>query len=367
MELILKRNRISVDEASKELGFSKTLVTELANFLEEEKLITIEYNLTKIILIKKEITEQDLTSKKIEFRNIKELLIRKIENFLQVVDKESYGINKFKKEFMKLKKDLDVEVSKVKDELNELMKYEELKKDIDNQIIEQQGAYKRRVEEAHQRLLDDEKRYKQIIDTISKEQEIVTQEENELNEMYVTERKLKAKINEINKTIKEVDTAIKNENDRINQTKDKINDLKKEATQIKDNMEKEVVKVENIINEGKKQEKVIMDLSKNLLKKVMIKKEDITKVADEGEVVLKKFNNFFSKKKEIEKLVTDLDSDKNNMKEEFNKLIKSVKMVDITKNTKNKIEDMKKNLKMVESKKNSFMSNIIKVKDLLKK
>ena len=51
IELLKKKKRLTLDETSKELGIPTNIINEWATFLEEEKILKIEYKFTTPYLI----------------------------------------------------------------------------------------------------------------------------------------------------------------------------------------------------------------------------------------------------------------------------------------------------------------------------
>ncbi|MEK6835211.1 MAG: hypothetical protein AABX61_03040 [Nanoarchaeota archaeon] len=57
VELINNKKRISIEETAKELGLPETIINEWATFLEEEKVIKIEYQFTNAFLVARQAQE----------------------------------------------------------------------------------------------------------------------------------------------------------------------------------------------------------------------------------------------------------------------------------------------------------------------
>ena len=57
VELINNKKRISIEETAKELGLPETIINEWATFLEEEKVIKIEYQFTNAFLVARQVQE----------------------------------------------------------------------------------------------------------------------------------------------------------------------------------------------------------------------------------------------------------------------------------------------------------------------
>jgi hypothetical protein len=83
VELINNKKRISLEAAAKELGLPENIINEWATFLEEEKVLEIEYQFTTPFLItktKEEVNEEDYS------RNV-EIILRNLEIFLAQLTK----------------------------------------------------------------------------------------------------------------------------------------------------------------------------------------------------------------------------------------------------------------------------------------
>lgn len=80
VDLVNTRKRISLENAAKELGLPEHIINEWATFLEEEKVLVIEYQFTTPFLIaveKKEANEKDYAQEiDVMFRNLEVTLIK---------------------------------------------------------------------------------------------------------------------------------------------------------------------------------------------------------------------------------------------------------------------------------------------------
>ncbi|MCM2325625.1 MAG: hypothetical protein NDI94_04125, partial [Candidatus Woesearchaeota archaeon] len=137
LELIELEKRVSIDDAAKKLGVSKVVVQEWADFLEEEKIISIEYKFSKTYLVVRILSDKEIKVKEKEYSSEKDAFVRKVEASLKNLENDSLGFEKIKKEFESLKKDLGSELTKVESEVKELEKYEYLKKNLDTEIQKQ--------------------------------------------------------------------------------------------------------------------------------------------------------------------------------------------------------------------------------------
>ena len=85
VELVNRKGRISLEEASKELGIPENIINEWASFLEEENVILIEYKFTTPFLVATA-TKIIIDIKELE-REI-EIITRKLEYMLSYLEKQ---------------------------------------------------------------------------------------------------------------------------------------------------------------------------------------------------------------------------------------------------------------------------------------
>lgn len=85
VELVNSKQRISLEDASKELGIPENIINEWATFLEEEDILTIEYKFTTPFLVAK---SAQVTIDIKELENELELITRKLEYTLSYLEKQ---------------------------------------------------------------------------------------------------------------------------------------------------------------------------------------------------------------------------------------------------------------------------------------
>src|SRR3989338_3828677 len=165
VKLINEKGRISSFDAARELGVSNTVVMEWADFLEEEG-----------------------KEKAKEFSGKKDVFVRKAEVSLSFLDKEAAKLNSIKEEFDKIKKELGFDLGNVKNELEELEKYEHLKIDLNEQIENQKK------ESMTKQVLREKRRYDGILLEIKKEEEGIEREKVEAKSLEEIEKLIQSRI-----------------------------------------------------------------------------------------------------------------------------------------------------------------------------
>src|SRR3989338_4335793 len=178
VQLVKEKKKISIDEAAKKLSVPKVLVEEWADFLEEKDIVGVEYKFAVAYLVYKELGRQELKQKTRALSDKKEGFERRINSVMDYLEHESGGIPKLKKEFEKLSRDIDSKAKHAKKELELLGKYDEMKKAVETQILEQEKQFDAQKEimasqmEKNKRLVS---RYLQMID--EKGAELVKEEQ----------------------------------------------------------------------------------------------------------------------------------------------------------------------------------------------
>lgn len=128
VKLVNQKGRISVDDASKELGLPQNIVNEWASFLDQEEIIHVEYKFTTPYLISRRAMPKETT---IDF----EMILRKLEVMQaylnKVQPKETKKIQQ--KEYLLKEVNNLIEKTKkkkiIKEELQKLVKYYNLFKE----------------------------------------------------------------------------------------------------------------------------------------------------------------------------------------------------------------------------------------------
>lgn len=370
VSLVKEKKKVTVSEAAKLLGVSKIVLQEWADFLQEEKVIDIDYKLTSTWLLEKKLTEEDISKKKNEFDALKEGFVRKLESSIQSINHETDNIKELKVDFDKIKKEIGSELEKVQDEVKELESYENLKKNIDQEIINQQAQFRNSIRLAHQQLLEEDKKYQALVQSIETEKANMKKEEKDLDFLRSKEDMLNSKINEIKIIIDDTHKRIDDHNIKIQYTKDHIKTLDNSASKIEEFIVKKRKTLEPLLRQSKEQEDKIDEAQKKLLAKVEQNKILIDKTSNEGKQKIEKFQEFFEKKAKLEMLLLKIEEDKMHLQSELTNLIKKAKMFNISSSkieTEKEIQNLKLAMDKAEIAKTSFKEEIKKLMGLLHK
>ncbi|MBN2111627.1 hypothetical protein JW707_00860 [Candidatus Woesearchaeota archaeon] len=370
VKLIRKRKKISIPDAARQLGVSNVIVEEWADFLEDEGIISIEYNFTTPYLVERLFTKEELARKEKDFGGKKEAFVRKAEVALAMLDKESDTFRKIKEQFDELKKDLGTEVKKVKGDLEDIEKYEDLKNNIDKKIEKQQKEFKEHIEQIEAQIVREEKKYADLLQDINDEEKKLDNEKIEALSIHEKEGELMKRLDNIKDTIEKFEETVESEDKRVIDSEEHVARLRALSSEIKKGVERRKEELDELFDESKKQEIRILELQDSILQKVKKKKEEIESRIAEGKGATKKFKDFFEKKGEVELMIRKISEHKNDLEKELIQLIQKAKAFNLASRSKeadSHIPDIKKKFEHIEKSKTKFEGELRKLANLLKK
>jgi len=365
VKLVNEKGRISSFDAAKELGVSNTVVMEWADFLEEEGIISIEYKFTKPFLVPRKLGKKEVQEKAKEFSGKKDVFVRKAEVSLSFLDKEAAKLNSVKEEFDKIKKDLGFDLSNVKNELEELEKYERLKIDLDKQIENQKKASMDKIESMTKQVLREKRRYDEILSEIKKEEEDLEREKVEAKSLEESEKLIQDRIIGIKQLISKVEGRLGKEIEDVQISEKNIQRLSQMAESVKSRVEKEKGIIEPLINESMEQSKKIEELQKRIIKKIEDKEKKLKGVKNASS----RLKELFRKKMDIMSLIEKVNKDRNDLQKELVDLVKKAKSFQLSSSkgdVGSQMLDMEKKFNEVDEKKKSFEKELKKLGPLLK-
>ena len=341
--IVKSRGRISLQDAAKELGVSIPVVEEWSDFLEEEGIISIEYQFTKPYLVERKLTKNEIETKVKEFNGKKDVFIRKAETSIEFLDKEAKRLKTVKDDFDALKKELGLEVDSVKAELKELEKYQSMKNDLDRKITQHREDSKKRIEEMHQEIDKEHKRYSSIVQEIAKEEEEIENEKKEAHTIEESEEAVKKKIDELKEVIKKLEDRLESDEEKVGFSEKHIERLKEMSADVKKSIEKDRQKMEEMLNTQAEQEKRMMELQMKTLDKIKEQSDKTNGVENAS----KKLKKFFDERMKIFEMMDRIEKERIEMEQELVGVIKKARSIGLS-STKDK--DVSKNIAELEKK-----------------
>src|SRR3989338_2052151 len=353
VKIINSRGSISSVDAAKELGVSPAVVMEWADFLEEEGIISVEYKFTKPFLVARKLAKKEVQEKAKEFGGKKDVFVRKAEVSLSFLEKESGKLKTLKDEFEKIKKGLGFDIDKIKDDLLELQKYEQLKIELDKKVGEQKNASINKLQDVTNQISLEKKKYDDILQGVAREEDILKKDRREATSMEDAEKLIKKKIDDLKQIVKDVEDKAIAEEESIKNSEQRIQNLEILAKKTREVMENEKNLIEPLIKESREQTEKIKKIQDTVVSKIQSKEKMLRGVKKASET----FRSFFNKKLGVLSLIEKVNRDRNELENELIELIKKAKSFQLASKSSDvgaQIADMEKKFDDVDKKKEVF-------------
>jgi len=365
VKLVNEKGKVSSFDAAKELGVSNTVVMEWADFLEEEDIISIEYKFTKPFLVPRKLGKKELQEKAKEFSGKKDVFVRKAEVSLSFLDKEAAKLNSIKEEFDNIKKEAGFDLGNVKNELEELEKYEHLKIDMDKQIENQKKVSMGKIDSMMKLVSREKKRYDELLSEIKKEEEGLEKEKTEAKSLEESEKLIQNRLTGIKQLISKVEGKLGKDAENVKGSEKNIQRLSQMAESVRSRVDKEKEIIEPLIKDGIKQSKRIKELQERIIKKI----EDKEKKLKGAKKASMRIKDLFKRKMGIINLIEKVNKDRNDLQKEFVELVKKAKSFQLSSSKgdiENQMLDMEKKFNQVDNKKKFFERELKRLSSLLK-
>lgn len=369
VELVLAKKKISVDAASKELGVSKEVVHEWAEFLEEEKIISVEYSLSKTYLVERKLSKKDVETKAVQYEDKKEAFIRKVDSTLNQLTTDAAGFEEIKNSYNDLKDDIGGEIDQVKHELDELRHYEELKRSMDSEIMKQRVDYEKMVEGVHSKLLAEEQRYKSLTKDIHDQESKLDSRIKEVQDLKDKEKSLQTRLDALKGVVESINTRISGEEKTLTEDQYRLQRLRELSRQIEKELQYKATKeLEPLIKASEKHKDKIFKIQETIINKVKDKKDKISTYEKQGDAVLSKFDVFFKKREKTEDMLINLEKQKKDMENELVELKKKAEAYNLLKSNKSikkHMQELQASYDKFIKKKNIFKQGVAKLKKII--
>jgi len=365
VELVNAKGKISSEDAAKELGVSTTVILEWADFLEEEGIVSVEYKFTKSFLVARKLGKKEVEEKAKEFSGKKDVFVRKAEISLGFLERESEKLRGIKEEFDKIKKDLGLDIGNIKDELDELKRYEQLKISLDKQVEEQKTASMDKLQEVTKQILMERKKYQDVLEGIKKEEEELKKDKVEASSIEESEKLIQDKLNSLKEIIKKVEAKAKTEEEHIKVSEGNIQRLSLIAKNARAKIENERGLIEPLVEESKNQTEKIKKLQDIIIKKITSQENKLSGVKKAS----KQMKALFNKKLGVLNIFEKVNKDRNDLQKELIELIKKAKSFQLSSKSAdvgNQIVDLEKKFKDVDDKKKLFEKELKQLGSALK-
>lgn len=369
IRLIEEKKKITVTAAAKQLGVSSVLVQEWADFLEEDKLISIEYSLSKVWLMQRKLSEKEIEKRTKDYTRKKDVFIRKVETTLKSLENETQGFEKMKTEFENLRKQIGGEIDFVKKELDELKHYENLKQNIDKDIELQKKEYQKMITKSQAQIRTEEMHYKNLIAQVETEKKKVNKEKNRIKSLEQRESELESQLKEMKSLIYEIKKEIKTENKSLAVSKSNMEKLEQYVeqvgTKVKVKKHKSIIPLLKMSEEHKSK---VINLQNDILEKLKEKKKSIKEISGQQKKVYKNLDTFFKKKAKTDTLFHQIDKDRLSLDHEYEALItkaEGFKAITRDANAQKHLQELEESFKKIDQNKSKLLGKIHSLRKMI--
>jgi chromosome segregation ATPase len=369
VKLINKEKKIELGEAAKQLGVAPAVVQEWADFLEEEGLVETQFSLSKTFLVEKRLSKVEVEKKGKEYESKREAFTRKVDSTLKQLENETEDFESIKKQYYALKDQIGDQIDAVKDEIDQLRHYEELKKNIDQDILRQKVDYQKNLDEIHLRVVSEEKRYQKLLEEIAQETAKLKAERSEFGDIKREEEELMKRIEALQEIMKSVSGRLTSQTQAVGVHEERLMRLRELAERLqKELAEKKEKEIDPLLKISKDQEQRVMRIQDEIVAKIKARRDSMQSFQSEADDVAKRFGDFFQRRAKTEEKLKELDKSKSEMKEELNELIRKAKAFDLAAkgaDTNAHIKELEGKFKSFDDKRSSFAQQLEKLKSII--
>jgi hypothetical protein len=356
--LVKEKQRVSVDEAAKTLGVSKTIVQEWADFLEEEAIIEIKYSLAKTYLVDKKLSQGEAAAKERQFERQRETFVTKVDQSIGAIEHEGIGFEAFKKEFHTLKGELGTSLKAVQGELIKLQRFEKQKHVATKNINKERDRLRKVESEADKAIKREYKRYNDSLSAIAKQEKTLMLHKKQVHELVLSEEHVGSKITEYEKLLKAMRAKVRAENKSLGLDTKTLRELERNARSIRAEIGGiEKTRLRPLLALREEHEKKLRALEKQILQRANAERKHAKKPAGGSVAARRKLEEFFRRKKVIEHLLEAIESDKRALLGELEELEKRAEAYRVGKNAA-KLEELRKKLSHLEKGKEKLHAHV---------
>lgn len=368
VQLIETKKRLTLEQAAKELGVSLSVLEEWADFLEEEGIITIDYKLTSTELVARKLSDKEIEHKAKEFHGKKEGFVRKMEGAIVALERDTENLDKLKAEFKELQQIITNEVDHIKDKLVQLEKYENIKKHIDEQLLDQHVQFKKRVSEIERDILQEEKRYQEIVNNVEIARVKIEEEKSHASTIYDQEHKIEEKLVLLERMVHSVRDQLKSEDKEVRKHEEQLDRLLKLASAVREEVKSKRDNLKALVEESRHQEQNILKSQQTVLEEFRDKKHSGNEEIKRSNEIIDKLERFFKKKNEINTTLEKVLRERHDLETEMQEILKKARAIELasSKNgpVKAQIAELEKHYRELEKKKGFFSKELDKLRGL---
>ncbi len=370
IEIIQESKKISLEDASKALGVSKDIVREWAEFLERERLISIDYSFSKVYFTERKLSAKEMKQSAKEIVYEKDAFVNKVEYAIASLERESVNFEEIKKKFSDVQEGVKKELKIVEKELADLEKYNKLKTNVDREIEEQKKKFKTEISNLDDELKKRESDYLKIYTKIVKEKEAIDEHKKRISSLQKAQKDISDSIKSANEVLFKLKKDLSHEESVF---KSRVNSFDKLKAEFNALSERVVIdkkkKIGTISSLFEKETKKLSDRQDALLKDAKRKASKLESYEYLGKKIKGSFEGFFDKTIRISKKIDEIDKEKDELRRRLlsvKEKARALKLMSSNANLKSQAREIDAEIKKQEEAKGKLFKKIRSLLDDLK-
>ena len=171
IRLVRESGRIDITDAAVRLGMSRQVLEEWAQVLEEQGLIRIEYQLTKVYLIWVAATKEEVEAKREAITDKRSATLRQAESQLEEILKIGQQLDEMEDEFTQISEAFEVRMGGIKSRIDALQDIKRQREELRYGIEALQGDYAAKLKTIKDQVFT---RDKEISEALRKEEALIS-------------------------------------------------------------------------------------------------------------------------------------------------------------------------------------------------
>ena len=369
LKLVAEKGRISFEDAARRLEVSTSLIGEWADFLEEEGALRIEYKFTVPYMVKLELTQKELKEKIKKIGSDKEIFGRKAESLVLFLEDQGASIQEMREGFEKLKQEMSQGIKEISIDLKKFEEYREFKEKIDLQIKKEKEELGNKIGEFNSDILKESQTYQVLSKNLKNVHIKVLSEYSKLESLKKEDELIRRRVDMLNETMGGIAKKISKKEFNLETRKKELNNLKNRIEESIKHISKKRTGLNMLIKSSKKEEKNLLKLQNDLIRKAMQTKKEFGGELSEGEVATKKFENFIKKRVDIYNDLDKVEKQREELLKYVKKLLiqaKNINLVSKSPELTGHIKELETKFNEVDEKKELFKGRLKKLAKLIR-
>ena len=369
LELLKQKKKISMKDAAKHLSLPVTVINEWADFLNEEKIIKIEYGIRNQILVLNETSEKDIKIQKEEVQKSKETLLRKILTISNIMGKRRNEFSALKEEFEKVKNDIEKSTSSLSKEIDAVKSLDEKKSRIKAEFASSSSAYEKKINELLEKMQEEEKEYSKLVQKFSEKEKSLKEIETEKKSLTRKENEIKKKLSSLLSSVASIEQRLHEGLRKEAYSKEQLGDIKKNLEKVSGRIDKgkhELKKLQESLAKSEKE-------SENRLKFFFNQIENKINIDEKEKEQLKRsvarFEEFMSKMNSLVVFINKVEKDFSELSRKISNFEKKIKIVAFVTNKgeyNRHMQDIKQHFSSIEKLKDTIDEDLKNLKKKVK-